>query len=356
MNILIGYGYAPATTGRYLETSLACQHTVTFVGTARARPGYPPNVDLPELVESIKSPPDLFLYIDSGAVGYLPRHIEKLACPTAAYLIDVHLGPKLRQPIAALFDYVFVAQRDYIPSYQVGSRQHVEWLPLACDPDLYPVDPMPRIYDVGFVGNVGAAGRRAELLRLLETRFHLNDHRRQYTREEMAQVYSQSKIVVNCSILDDLNMRVFESLAAGALLVTNRTGNGLFDLFQEGKHLVTFTTQAELLDIVAYYLEHTNECQAIANAGKAQVLGFHTYLHRAEKIVQTIFRDVPGARAPLRDASPDQIVAHYAKIYSMLRLLDPSSEMLGAALQQGQSRLPAIGHFVVAILRRIKHG
>jgi glycosyltransferase involved in cell wall biosynthesis len=300
--------------------------------------------------------PDLFLYIDSGVLGYLPRQIEKLNCPTAAYLIDVHLSSKLRQPIAALFDYVFVAQRDYAPAYQIGKRQHVEWLPLACDPELYSANSLPRIYDVGFVGHVGTTGRRAELLRALETRFRINDYRRPYTREEMAQVYSQSKIVVNCSVVDDVNMRVFEAMAAGALLITNRIGNGLLDLFHAGKHLITFENQAELVAHVAYYLEHPHERYSIADAGKTQVLTSHTYQHRADKIVQTIFADAPGARAPLRDAPPDRLLVHYAKIYSMLRLLDPCFEMLGTARRLGRSRLPVWVQLMAAWLRRIKYG
>jgi len=39
--------------------------------------------------------------------------------------------------------------------------------------------------------------------------------------EQMAETYSASKIVFNCSLKKDVNMRVFEALASGSLLLTN---------------------------------------------------------------------------------------------------------------------------------------
>ncbi|MHB1319673.1 MAG: CgeB family protein, partial [Anaerolineae bacterium] len=214
MHILIGYGYDPLTTGRYFEEALAGEHRVTFVGVSDGlRPGMPANVDLERYVSWSANQPDLFLYIDSGHRPYLPYHVERLACPTAAYLIDVHLGPRLRRPLAALFDYVFLAQKDCLEQYRFSVEQTIEWLPLACDPALYPETSGPRVFDVGFVGNPGdRRSRRAEHLRALESRFALNDYRRPYSRDEMARAYMLSKIVYNCSVGAEVNMRVFESL------------------------------------------------------------------------------------------------------------------------------------------------
>ena len=49
----------------------------------------------------------------------------------------------------------------------------------------------------------------------------------------MGRIYSESKIVLNASINGDLNMRVFEALTSGALLVTDRIENGLDTLFAQ---------------------------------------------------------------------------------------------------------------------------
>ena len=51
----------------------------------------------------------------------------------------------------------------------------------------------------------------------------------------MARIYSASRIVFNRSIKDDVNMRVFEALASGSLLLTNDlAANGQAELFRDG--------------------------------------------------------------------------------------------------------------------------
>lgn len=357
MNVLVGYGYFPFTTARYLEEALAQEHHVISVGTPwRGRPGYAPNVDIQGLVQDLKLHPDLFLYVDSGHAAYLPRNIEKLDCPTAAYLIDVHLGPRLRRPLATLFDYVFVAQKDCVDLYRMGKDQHVEWLPLACDPRIHKDLGLDRSLDLGFVGRVGGSyDRRTDMLQALETRFKLNDYRRPYKREEMASTYSESKIAFNCSISGDVNMRVFEAMACGAMLVTDRIANGLLDLFQDGRHLATFQTRDELLERVGYYLQHDDERKAIAEAGQAEVLAHHTYRCRGEQILETI-QASPSARAPLRDATESERLERYADLYSKFRLLDAGFAVLGNARAQRKARLASSYQLLLAILRRIKYG
>ncbi len=52
----------------------------------------------------------------------------------------------------------------------------------------------------------------------------MNDINRHYTPEEMSVVYKQSKIIFNLSqddYLQDANLRCFEAMAAGALLITH---------------------------------------------------------------------------------------------------------------------------------------
>ena len=74
--------------------------------------------------------------------------------------------------------------------------------------------------------------------------------------EEMAQTYSASRIVFNRSIRNDVNMRVFEAVACGSLLVTNDLAeNGQAELFADGVHLVTYRDADELLRIRAEHAE-----------------------------------------------------------------------------------------------------
>ena len=116
----------------------------------------------------------------------------------------------------------------------------------------------------------------------------------------MARIYSASRIVFNRSIRNDVNMRVFEALACGSLLVTNDLAdNGQDELFQDGVHLATYRDPEELLEKVAYYLAHEEEREPIAAAGRAEALARHTYRHRMERLLA----EAGGKLGGWRDAS-----------------------------------------------------
>ena len=69
----------------------------------------------------------------------------------------------------------------------------------------------------------------------------------------------------NRSVRNDVNMRVFEALACGSLLVTNDlSDNGQDGLFRDGVHLATYRDADELLDKVAFYLKRDELRERIA--------------------------------------------------------------------------------------------
>ncbi len=82
-------------------------------------------------------------------------------------------------------------------------------------------------------------------------------------------------------------MRIFEALSTGSFLLTNWIPT-LGDLFEDGKHLVTYKTLEEMVEKAKYYLEHEDEREAIAKAGYEEFVSKHTYKHRIEKILEII--------------------------------------------------------------------
>src|SRR5580704_6225770 len=99
----------------------------------------------------------------------------------------------------------------------------------------------------------------------------------------MARTYSAARTVFNRSIRNEVNMRVFESLACGSLLVTNDlSDNGQDGLFRDGVHLASYRDGDELVDKVAFYLARDEARERIAAAGRAEVLAKDTYRHRME--------------------------------------------------------------------------
>jgi len=158
---------------------------------------------------------------------------------------------------------------------------------LACDPEFHRKLDVAKTYQLAFVGNF-FPGPRADLLDLLQQRFSQTFVGQAYF-EEMARIYSASKVVFNRSLKNDLNMRVFEALACGSLLITNDLKeNGQADLFQDGVHLATYQDADELIDKVDYYLKHDWVREKIAAAGRAEALAKHTYRHRMEALLERI--------------------------------------------------------------------
>jgi len=309
-NVLMNYVSHPATTAHYLERALRKRHNVVTCGPmindeVKRRwnlsalkcepkahdlpcgPQTPLSEVIPRLPERWR--PDFFLWVETG-LDSIPPDLDRHKFLKVCYLIDTHLHLEKHKQLAQHFDFVFLAQRKYVDVVREAGSPHVFWLPLACDPEIHCRREAPGAkWDVGFVGTVDQAPpRRKFLLDRIASNFHLNCDRK--FMEEMAELYSRSRIVFNNAIHDDLNMRVFEGMCSGSLLVTDRApGSGLDELFQDRKHLVLYEDGA-LIDTLRHYLDHPEERERIARAGMEEVLAHHTYEHRIETMIATLNR------------------------------------------------------------------
>ncbi len=291
---------------------------------------------------------DVLLAIDPFVMA--PAKLLQARCPVAAYAIDAHQQLAHRLAYAKYADHVFVAQPEYLPHFVAIPHPSAHWLPLACDPGVHFTPGLERTIDVGFVGKLGQPGsdRHTTLTRVLSA-FATNDWGRRYTPREMGEVYSRSKIVFNRSINRDLNMRFFEGLAAGALLVTDSIGNGLDRIGRPGEHYVVYDTVEEAIEQVRYYLVHDDERERIARAGQQLVLGEHTYRHRLRQILDAVARH-PDARAPARTASPG-VEALWRSEH--MRILGTAASSGLKLLAQGHLSRPVVANVAVGMARGI---
>jgi FkbM family methyltransferase len=228
---------------------------------------------------------DLYLNVDDGLEYAWPLDLR----PCAYWAIDTHLNLPWYLKRAQDFDFVFAAQRDGAQSLRRAGITSARWLPLACDREMHAKQSVEKTFDVSFVGHV-FPGPRAELLALIQKRFPQSFIGQRFF-EGMALTYSASRIVFNRSIRNDINMRVFEALACGSLLITNDLNdNGQGELFQDGTHLVAYRDAAELVEKIDYYLAHEGEREQIAAAGRAEALTKHTYRHRMQRLLEEVQR------------------------------------------------------------------
>ena len=229
---------------------------------------------------------------------------------------DTHLGRDYRFNKARKFDYVFFNQLNAIAEYQAingmslvqldknlfkdtKGGQVIGWLPHAAEPQAYPKIEIIKKYDVGFIGHVQETPNyngftRVEALdRLFKEfpNFYYGSRHPAFPGvnlfEDAAKKFSLSKIVFNISIKDDINMRCMETLSTGSFLLTNWIPT-LGELFEDGKHLVTYKTLDEMVEKAHYYLEHEEEREKIAQAGYEEFINKHTYKHRVEQILSIV--------------------------------------------------------------------
>ena len=272
---------------------------------AAIRAGYEVTI-LSDVAMLYRMPPvDLLLVIDPffGGIQFLPE----LDCPTAVVLIDTHRDLVTRAMFSRFFDHVLVAQQSDVSRIIGDGHPSVQWLPLGGDPQVHFVPDLMRDIDVGFVGKLGEPGtERNTVLTTILNRFLTNEIGPFYSPTKMGEIYSRSKIVFNKSIGGDVNMRVFEAWASGALLVTDRIGNGLEDLATEGVHYVGYDSVEEAIaEIERYLADHTARTQ-IAEAGQALLLERHTYDARLSQILDTVLKSHHRSFAPARHASRGQ--------------------------------------------------
>lgn len=265
--------------------------------------------------------PDLVVVIQSGA--NIITGITELGCPTAYLSIDTWHDPR-EFTHAHQYDFVFLAQKGMVKYMRKVGTGRAFWLPLGCDPSVHKAAQGDVKFDIAFVGSTHFMVNRQRVARLkvLEENFNLG-----FTfglgSEDMAQAYAQTRLIFNASIAKDVNMRVFEALATGKPLVTNREAeaNGLFDLFEDEKHLITYTDD-DLVSQVQRCLDNPDWATDIGAAGQKEVLEKHTYGHRVREMLDILRGRMPdlGQRATTRFKQGKR-VAEFVP-YGTQRLLD----------------------------------
>ena len=245
--------------------------------------------------------PDLFVWIDGGP-DFLPLDLEALDCPTVALLGDTHTQRDWRLAYARHVDHAFVTfNRAHAPLVRDRHGRPARWLPAACDPAVHrPFDVEP-VFDVVFVGQTHRHWH-PDRVRLLE-RLAAAGLRLWVGTEildEMALTFCRGRLVFNRSLAGDLNMRVFEALATGRCLLTDRLPPeaGLAELLTDRVHLVCYG-EDDLEALARYYLDHPAEREAIARQGRAEVLRRHTYRHRVATLLAAVLGPHAEPAGPL---------------------------------------------------------
>lgn len=271
---LLNSGYEIVTIGQECD-----------IHTGRSNPW---ETAIPEEIKKNKY--DFIFEVESGGfeLEWTPDR-SRIDIPVVWYGIDTHVATNHHVNRSSKYDVVFLAQRKYLQLFK-----NARWLPLACDPEIhFGNKDSPKHNDVTFVGNYnnGAHNKRTQLLSSLQFNVKLNVKKNLWNRD-VTKEYENSYIIFNCSLAGDLNMRVFEALASGSMVLTDRIDeSGCSEFFQDGVHLKYYRNEQEMIEHAKYYLAHSNQRNIIASAGQDEVLRNHTYTHRYQQYIEPALKE-----------------------------------------------------------------
>lgn len=161
-----------------------------------------------------------------------------------------------------------------------GCLQLSPWMPYAVYGEKFFCEQnTEKKFDVGFSGGTDTPMRKAWLEKFKNMGVVVF---KGGSRVDYNKFLSQCKIIINRHNTGTTNGRIFETTAAGSLLITDYVP-GLEKLFDIGKEIVVYKKDG--VDEVKYYLEHDEERERIARAGLERTKKDHRLRDRLEEML-----------------------------------------------------------------------
>lgn len=241
--------------------------------------------------------------------------LEAAGIPTATYHLDLWLGLQRQQdldrdPFYRTIGHFFTADKLMADWFCDNTDVRGHYLPAAVyDRECYiSTEPSPNANDVIFVGSRRYHPEwpyRPQLIDWLAQSYgasftHVGGDGATGTvrGDDLNRLYANSKVAVGDTLCIGFDYphyfsdRIFECLGRGGFMI-HPWIKGLDDLFEDGKHLITypFGDFEQLQFLIDYYLDDANagEREQIRRAGHEHVKAHHTYRHRWQTILSTIF-------------------------------------------------------------------
>jgi hypothetical protein len=305
-------GYAAAFRRRGIE--FFCANDVPF------------DTELEEILRQCPERPSYVLHFESGR-PILPLGLERSEIPTVCFQVDTHAFTHRRIRWSALFDHVAVFHPGFDEAFRRAGHPGAFLLPQAARREFFEGPELTREFEIGWVGQTSGLlyRRRAVWFPKLASSFRTNDWSRSYTLEEVAEVYRRSRVVVNIGRDDasyECNLRVFEVLASGALLLTSLPTELTAVGFEEGVHFVGYRHESEIVPLVRRFLQNEGERARIANAGREKALREHTYDCRVAQLLQRLEEAGDRKIAPARSWPDARVGLIYLDFFAGHGVLD----------------------------------
>jgi glycosyltransferase involved in cell wall biosynthesis len=172
------------------------------------------------------------------------------------------------------FHLTFTPDHDSYSEYKKMGRNVIWRTHWACPRTQYPIPTEPEYVAVTSRGY----GSSSVLDILTDVGRGSFGNRNGMKWEEHTKFLNSGLMVVQHSRWGEITRRIFEGMACGKLVLTDRLNESkkLHELFEEGKEIVFYDSVDDLVAQMHYYNDHPEEREKIAEAGRKKVLKYHT--------------------------------------------------------------------------------
>jgi Glycosyl transferases group 1 len=249
--------------------------------------------------------PDI-LIISSPEYLPIPTDIASFSGIKILLITDWNVCLRFLPDLCPLFDFCFTDWSGYRLLKRAGvSNIHHQPL-FGHDPEIFRLMGGPRDLDISFCGNLNSEmhGERNRLLAKLAwwsrgknpnqvnpNQKHPSISLRQTFGQDYVDLLNRSRLVFNYSIRAEANMRLYESMACGAVPLVEESNQEVSILFQEGKHFIRYSPNRleATLDLLLADPARLIEVSSAAQIAVAK----HTKANQLLTLLETASRNLP---------------------------------------------------------------
>ena len=258
---------------------------------------------------------DVIFQVENLSKREIIIDINEQHCLKIFWAIDIHLNFYWQKYYFENFDIILTTQKNFLNRY----NGKIFWLPWGIHDEFICKEFIPfkrRKFDISFVGLIDRNRvKRKQIIDLISSHFNIflagTNLEKRLPLSDMLDIYKNSKIVINESILRDVNFRYFEVTSQGALLYSEKINNGEDELFEDKKE-VLYYSQLNIITRLKYYLKNQEKLEKIAYNGWLKTKKYHKLSDRVKEVEKIILKN-------LNNSSKKTKSIDYPLIFTYLR-------------------------------------
>lgn len=257
--------------------------------------------------------PDAVVCLVDASWFNQPQNLAAFKCLRVVLVADTH---HMNRPITGMISYlqsqpydriVFLYTRHHLEFFREAGMKNVFWFPGLTFPHSDAVVQAARSPEranrIALIGQASSLHQRRQKLAGALAGAGLPLVFREAPQREALEFYGSSLMGFNATANSDLNLRVFEILAAGSMLLMDRLApeSGFDTLWRDGRDYAGYRHAAELVERARHAVEHPAEARRIGAAGAKW---FDTHFNAAKRRADFAALAFDGRAAPLFTLPP----------------------------------------------------